>query len=236
MISLQWRPVSDVQATASLSAKGRAYPEASHKSYSTYGGRAGATWALSKQHSLEFAASAASTVRPRDPSKDRRTTDASAKWTLKTPAASIASPMAGSLTLTARVTAGATLFPNILDENMSWRTGASSGLTWELSKTLKLSVAAETAWSATLGSDDLEDDDDQDDNNDDGNEGSYYLAQQLPGTWPQSACPGSLLIHATGAPWARWHHRQDYSSLDHVSDGGTLQRRHLQRQGDCCAH
>lgn len=188
MISLQWRPIRDVQAEASLSAKGRAYPQASHKSYTTYTGKAGAAWALSKQQSLEFAVSASSTVRPRDPSKDRSVADASAKWTLKTPAASVTSAMAGSLTLTARVTAGATLRPNLPDENVAWRAGASSGLTWELSKTLRLSVAAETAWSATFGSDDPEDDD-QDDHNDDGNEESDYLAQQLQGMQAQSARP-----------------------------------------------
>lgn len=197
MISLQWRPIRDVQAAASLSAQGRAYPEASHKSYTTYTGKASAVWALSKQQSLEFAASAQSTVRPRDPSKDRKTADASAKWTLKTPAASIASPMVGSLTLTARITAGATLRPNLPDENVAWRAGASSGLTWELSKTVKLSVAAETAWSATFGNDDLEDDDDQDDNNDDGNEEGHRLAEQLQGMQAQSARPDSRSIRAT---------------------------------------
>lgn len=197
MISLQWRPIRDVQAIASLSAKGRAYPEASHKSYTTYAGKAGAAWALSKQQSLEFAASASSTVRPRDPSKDRRVADASAKWTLRTPAASVASVMAGSLTLTARVTAGATLRPNLPDEDVAWRAGAGSGLVWELSKTLKLSFTAETAWSATLGNDDLEDDDDQDDNNDEGNEESYYIAQQLRCMQAQNARPDSGLMGVT---------------------------------------
>jgi len=186
-----------VQAAASLSARGRAYPEASHKSYTTYTGKASAAWALSRQQALEFAASAQSTVRPEDPSKDRRVADASAKWTLKTPAASVASLMAGSLTLTARVTAGATLRPNLPDEKVVWRAGASSGLTWELSKTLKISVAAETAWSATSGNDDLEDDDDQDNNDDDGNEESYYLAEQLQGTRAQSARRDGGLIRAT---------------------------------------
>jgi hypothetical protein len=196
MISLQWRPTRDVQAAASLAAKGRAYPEASHKSYTTYTGKASAAWALSKQQSLEFAASAQSTVRPKDASKDRKTADASAKWTLKTPAASIAPLMAGSLTLTARATAGATLLPNLPDESVAWRAGASSGLTWEVSKTLKLSVAAETAWSATFGSDDPDDDDDQDDNNDD-NEESHYLAQQVQGMPALAAHPGSASIRAT---------------------------------------
>ncbi|MGI6131485.1 MAG: hypothetical protein ACOYES_06410 [Bacillota bacterium] len=199
MVSLQWRPVRDVQAAASMSAKGRAYPEAPHKSYTAYTGKASAAWALSKQQSLEFAASAQSTIRPEDPSKDRKTADASAKWILKAPAASVASLMAGSLNLTARVTAGATLWPNILDENVSWRAGASSGLIWELSKTLKLSVAAETAWSrAGRSDDDLEEDDDQD-GSDDGNEEGDYLARQLQGTWPQSARAGSALIHATAS-------------------------------------
>jgi len=195
MISLRWRPIRAVQAVASLSAKGRAYPEASHKSYATYTGKAGATWALSKQQSLEFAASAQSAVRPRDPSKDRKTADASAKWTLKTPAASVASLMAGSLTFTARVTAGATLRPNLPDENVTWRAGASSGLIWELSKTLKLSVVAETAWSATSSNDNLDDDEDEDDNNDD--DESRCLAQQLQVMQAQSARPGSGPIRAT---------------------------------------
>jgi len=198
MISLQWRPVSDVQATASLSAKGRAYPEASHKSYTTYGGKAGATWAVSKQHSLQFAASAASTVRAGDPSKDRRTADASAKWTLKTPAASVASLMAGSLTLTARVAAGATLRPNLPEDNVAWRAGASSGLVWELSKTLKLSFAAETAWSGTGSDDDPTDDDDQGDS-DNGNDENDYYAQQLPDMLPQSAHPDSGPMRATAS-------------------------------------
>lgn len=196
MISLRWRPIRDVQAVASLSAKGRAYPEASHKSYTTYTGKASAAWALSKQQSLEFAASAQSTVRPRDPSKDRKTADASAKWTLRTPAASVSSRMAGSLTLTANVTAGATLRPNLPDENVAWRAGASSGLIWELSKTLKLSVVAETAWSATSGNDELDDDEDEDDDND-GDEESRYLAQQLQGMQAQSARPHSVLIGTT---------------------------------------
>ncbi len=196
MIGLQWRPIRDMKAAASLSARGRSYPEASHKSYITHTGKVSAAWALSKQQLLELAASAQSTVRPRDPSKDRKTADASAKWTLKTPAASVASAMAGSLTLTARVTAGATLRPNLPDENVAWRAGASSGLTWELSKTLKLSVAAETAWSATFGNDDPEDDD-QDDHNDDGNEESDYLAQQLQDMHAQSARPYSMLMGAT---------------------------------------
>lgn len=161
-VSLKWRPVRNVQAAASLSARGRSYPEAPHKSYTTCTGKASAAWAISKQQSLEIAASATSTVRPIDPSKDRRAADASVKWTTKTPAASIASLMAGSSTFTARIKAGAALRPNMPGENVALKVGADSALTCELSKTLKLSVVAETAWSRT-GSDDLEDDDDQDD-------------------------------------------------------------------------
>ncbi|HOI38381.1 MAG TPA: hypothetical protein PLF11_13480 [Bacillota bacterium] len=198
-LSLQWRPVRSVQAAASLSAKGRAYPEASHKSYTTYGGKAGATWTASKQHSLEFTASAQSTVRPGDHSKDRKTADASAKWTMKTPAASIAPHLAGSLTLTARATAGATLRPNLPDQTVAWRAGASSGLVWEVSKSLKLSVAAETAWSGTGSDDDWDDNDDQD-NGGDGNDEANRLAQQLQDSEAQSARSGSGLTNATASP------------------------------------
>lgn len=169
MLSLQWRPAANVKAEASLAARQRAYPAANHKSYTTYAGTASAAWALPNWHSLDFAASASSTVRPNDSSKDRRTKDVSVKWswksTLPAPVSRLAARLVpgsaaelGTLALTARATAGTTDRPNAPADNTAWRAGAGVGLTWELSKAIKLGLGAETNWSLNAWDDDGQDD------------------------------------------------------------------------------
>lgn len=175
-VTLQWRPADSVKAEASLSARQREYPEAAHKSYIACTGKASAMWAVSKLHSLDFAASASSTARPNDPPKDRATKDASVKWTWKAmlPGPEPA-PGPGALTLTARAAAGTTSRPNAPADNTAWRAGASAGLAWELSKVMKLTLAAETDWSLNAWDEEGDDDEDNDGNGSDrgaGDEGT----------------------------------------------------------------
>ena len=133
---------SECKGSITVSAKGRAYPEAEHKSYTRASCKLEGVWTPSKVHSIDCSLTAAATVREKDRSCDKTDTAISARWSIE-PSRHWSADIKGSLS--------SSIEPNRADAGRPVRATGGVTLTCVPADIWRLTAAGDLSLGHTLG-------------------------------------------------------------------------------------